>query len=122
MAKDIRDFYITWNGHPKYKEGEIIVEDPVRIIINKMEMCLFTNKGEYIGDADFGCNLTLYLWDTSVSAEFIKGVIVQQFDKYIPELKSYSHTINVYIMEGELRDIMVIDSTINDYAIKVKFS
>ena len=46
MAEDVRDFYITWDGHPKYNSKEIIVQDVIRTIINKIEMVLFTNKGE----------------------------------------------------------------------------
>ncbi len=122
MASDVRDFYITYPGHPRYKDGEIIVDDLIKVIINKIEMCLFTNKGEFIGDLSFGCDLPFYLWSTNVSADFIKGVIQEQFDTYIPELNNYAHTLEVSLMEGSIQDILVIDITINDVGVKAVFS
>ena len=120
--KDIRDFYITWVGHPKYKEGEIIVEDAVRLVINKIEMVLFTNKGEFIGDVNFGCNLPLYLWETNVSAEFIRGIIQEQYDTYIPELRQFNTVLDVQLVEGQLQDILVINTTINEFNVNAVFS
>ncbi len=120
--KDVRDFYITWDGHPRYKDDEIIVEDVIRVIINKIEMVLFTNKGEFIGDLDFGADLTFYLWQTTVSTEYIKGIIQEQFDKYIPELQNYNYTINLDMMEGTYSDILVVNITLNNYNINAVFS
>jgi hypothetical protein len=121
-VRDIRDFYITWKGHPKFKEGEIIVEDVLRVIINKIELLLFTNKGEFIGDVDLGCDLEYYLWQTNVSTEFIKNIIQEQFDKYIPELINYNYTLNLEMMEGTIADILVVDITLNDVNVKAIFS
>ena len=119
---DIRDFYITWLGHPKYKEGEIIVEDTVRLIINKIEMVLFTNKGEFIGDVNFGCDLPLYLWETNVSVDFIRGVIQEQYDTYIPELREFNTVLDIQIVEGQLQDILVINTLINEFRVNAIFS
>ena len=120
--KDIRDFYITWAGHPKYNDEEIIDEDVIRLIINKIEMCLFTNKGEFIGDVNYGCDLPLYLWQTNVSVEFIRSVIQKQFDTYIPELRNYNSTLDVRITEGTLEDILIVDITINELSVNAVFS
>jgi hypothetical protein len=121
-VKDIRDFYITWAGHPRYKEGEIIVEDAVRLVINKIEMVLFTNKGEFIGDVNFGCDLPLYLWQTNVSVEFIKNVIQEQYDIYIPELRDFNTILDVQLVEGQLQDILVVNTVINEFRVNAIFS
>jgi hypothetical protein len=119
---DNRNFYITWNGHPRYNEDQIIVEDPLQNILQKIEMTLFSNEGDYIGDLNFGCSLEFYIWNTTVSAEYIKGVIQSQFDKYIPELKNYNHTLDVYIMEGrDILDILVVEIFLEDYGVKAVF-
>ena len=120
--RDIRDFYITYIGHPRYKEGEIIVEDIVRLVINKIEMVLFTNKGEFIGDINFGCDLPRYLWQTNVSVDFIRGIIQEQYDTYIPELRDFNTVLDVQIVEGQLQDIMVINTTINEFKVNTIFS
>jgi hypothetical protein len=121
MALDFRDFYITWLGHPRYKEDEIIQQDPIYVIVQKIEMCLFTNKGEFIGDIDFGCDLEFYLWQTTISPESIKNIIQDQFNLHIPELINYNYTLNVSLMEGTLQDILVVDITLNDIGIKAIF-
>jgi hypothetical protein len=118
---DNRNFYVTWQGHPRYKEGQIVVEDPIMNVIQKIELLLFTDKGSYIGDLDLGCDLSFYIWNTTVSAEYIQGVIEEQFNKYIPELSGMNHTLEAYIMEGELLDILVVDITIDDYAVRGVF-
>lgn len=119
--RDKRSLYITWDGHPKYKEGEILVDDPIRIIVNKIEMVLFSNKGSFIGDVNFGADIEFYLWRTNVSVEFIKEEIQTQFDTYIPELRELNHTIDVNIQKGSLKDILLIDITINDIGINLIF-
>jgi len=121
MANDVRTFYINYPGHPNYKEGEIIVDDPIRAIINKIEMVLFTNQGDFIGDVNFGANLPFYLWQTNVSVEYIRQNIQQQFDIYIPELKQFNTFFNVEISEGDFQDILLIDVQIDDVQVKAVF-
>lgn len=119
--QDYRDFYIRWKGHPAYKEGEIIIEDATKAIVQKIELCLFTNKGDFIGDINFGCDLEFYLWETNVSADFIKSSIQDQFDTYIPELRRTNYTLDVFITEGTLQDILVVNITVNDAEVKAIF-
>ncbi len=52
--RDVRDFYITWPGHDSYNDNEIIQSDPINVIVQKMEMILFTDKGDFVGDPNFG--------------------------------------------------------------------
>ena len=106
---DNRNFYIRWPGHPKYKEGDIIVDDELTNIIQKIEMILFTKKGDFIGDLDFGADIEYYLWETSVSVPFIKSQIQDQFNTYVPELLNYRYVLDVSITEGTLKDILIID-------------
>jgi len=119
---DIRDFYITYKGHPRYKDDEIIVEDILRVIINKIELLLFTNKGEFIGDLDLGTDLPFYLWQTNVSSDYIKNIIDEQFNKYIPELVNYNYTLSVDITEGSLNDILLVNITLNNVDVKAIFA
>ena len=122
MANDIRDFYITYQGHPSYNDTSIIVDTTLQVIVNKIEMVLFTNQGDFIGDVNFGANLSYYLWETNVSSDYIQGVIQQQFNTYIPELSTYNPIINLQMMEGTLSDILVVNITIQDVTIKAIFS
>jgi hypothetical protein len=120
--EDYRNFYITFPGHSKYKDDEIIVDSRVRSVVQKIEMTLFTNKGEFIADYDYGCDIEYYLWETNVPVEYIRSTIQTQFDKYIPELKEMNYTLEVYIQKGTLQDIMVIDIGIEDMKVMARFS
>lgn len=119
--KDLRNFYIFWPGHPRYMDSEIIQQDPVMVVIQKIEMCLFSNQGDFIGDINFGCNLEYLLWQTTVSTDFVKSTIQQQFTTYVPELAQFNYTLSVSMMEGTLQDIMIVDITINDVGVKAVF-
>ncbi len=118
MAVDYRDFYIKYPEYTTYNEHRINTETKTELIVNKLEMILSTNKGEFIGDLNFGANLSYYLWETYVSANKIKTVIEGQIKRYIPELLNTPYTLNVNILEGDIRDILVIDITIDDQKIQ----
>ena len=55
--KDVKDLVIRYPGHPKYQEGRIVEDDEVEVIVQKLEMILFTNRGEVLGNPDIGANL-----------------------------------------------------------------
>lgn len=118
MASDYRDFYIKYDGHPNYNDGILQTESQTDLVVNKLEMILATNNGDFIADPEFGANLTHYLWETNASAIKIKQAIVGQINKYIPELNKTEYRVNVSISKGTLRDIMLVDIIINDRHIK----
>ena len=120
MEFDFRDYYIGYEGHPSFQINRIITDDAVRVIVQKYEMILFTNKGELLGDPDFGCDLLLLLYQTKISAKATKTIIIEQIDKYIPELNSTSYELDVKFQEDPERyqDIMLINFKIKDYEIE----
>lgn len=117
-ALDYRDFYIKYPQNSNYHSDLIITESFTDLIVNKLEMILFTNKGDVISDPDFGCSLEFYLWQTRVSASTVQDIIRQQISTYIPELDTIGYDINVSMIQGEIRDIMVIDIFLNDQTIQ----
>ena len=122
MAQDFTDFYIRYLEHPRYNQNIVDEDDPLENIIMQMEMILFTEKGEVLGDDDFGVGMEKYLWSTRFSADVIKGEIIRQFTKYIPELNSNSYKINVYITQGDYRDIGVVDIIIDGQTLRAVFA
>ena len=118
VNNDFRDFYIKYEEHPKYNDNQLLTESKTEMIVNKLEVILTTNKGECIADPNLGADLPYFLWQTNVSAEKIRGIIKEQIDIYIPELNDTEYLLNVRLIEGELRDIMLIDITIDDQQIR----
>jgi phage baseplate assembly protein W len=85
---DFKDHYIGYVGHPRFVVNKIVEDDLIRVIIQKYEMILFTNKGDLLGDPDFGCDLPRLLFQTKVSAQGVKKIILQQILYVHSEIKS----------------------------------
>lgn len=122
MAKDLRDFYIKYPEHPRFTINKVIEEEAVEIIVNKIEMVLFTNKGEVLGDNNFGADLYFYLHQTKVSKDTVEEVIREQFRRYIPELASTSYNLTVSILPGNFQDILLVDIQIEDLVMNAIFN
>jgi hypothetical protein len=103
MAFDFTDFYIEYPGHPRFNDTQIIEDDVVRVILQKWEMLIFTNKGELLCEPEFGGDLPKYLHETRLSAETIQGDLRTQIGKYIPELESISYELKVNFYEDPER-------------------
>jgi hypothetical protein len=97
------DFYIGYQGHPRYESSKFIEDDVIRIIVQKYEMIIFTNKGELLGDPNFGADLTALLHETRLSAESIEQDIRAQIADYIPEIDNIEYTLTVSIYEDPTR-------------------
>ena len=117
---DFRDFYIGYEGHPRFTINKIITDDIIRVIVQKYEMILFTNKGELFGDPNFGCDLTKLLYETKISAEAVKSTIIVQINTYISELQGTNYTLEVTFQQDpeNYQDVMIVDFTLSDYEVK----
>jgi hypothetical protein len=121
---DYKDFYIGYPGHPRFTSPKLIEDDIVRVIIQKYEMILFTNKGELFGDPDFGGDLPNLLHQTRLSSESIKLDLNSQILKYIPEIKDINYTLDVEILPNpnKYEEYMVIYFTIAGYEVYAKIN
>lgn len=119
MAFSFIDFYIGYEGHPRFKNLELIEDDIVRVIIQKYEMVLFTNKGELLGDPNFGANLTELLHETRVSAEAVESDIRSQIADYIEELEGIDYELNIEFLEDpeNFQEVMIINFTVAGYEV-----
>ena len=117
MAFDFSDFYIKYQGVPKYNSSELVEDDIVRVIIQKYELILFTIKGEVLGDPEFGANLDELLYETSVSEEYVRNIIVDQINDYVTEMMGTSFDIKVVFVQDpeNYQDIMFIYLKFADY-------
>lgn len=118
-SMDFRDFYIKYKDHPSYSQYEIIEDDVLNVIVQKYEMILFTNKGEVLGDPNFGADLLLLLHETKVSSEFVEGEIISQINIYIPEINNFTYSVKVVFSQDNenFQDVMFIYFEISDYTI-----
>jgi len=117
MAFDFTDFYIEYTGHPRFNDSQIIEDDLVKVVVQKWEMMIFTNRGELLCEPNFGGDLPRYLHETRLSAETIEAELRNQVKNYIPELDSISYQLQVNFYEDPERyqEYMEILFQIADY-------
>jgi hypothetical protein len=115
------DFYISYKGNPNFKELELIEDDILKVIIQKWEMVLFTEKGEVFGEPNLGANLSYYLHETKLSAESIKESLNEQITYFIPELNDIDYTLDVEILEDPERyqEYMEINFALKDIEVYI---
>jgi len=113
------DFYIGYPGHPSYRTPDIIEDDVVRVIVQKYEVIIFTNKGELLGDPNFGADLVKLLHETRISAESVEVDIKAQIADYIPEIDGLEYELSVEFLEDPERhqEVMVVNFTLNGYQV-----
>lgn len=117
---DVKDLVIRYDGHPRYIVNKIVEDDDIEVIVQKLEMILFTNENDVIGD-NVGIGLEYYLWQTRVSVVTIESKVREQVTKYIPELDQIGYSLSIDIFEGTYRDIMYLNFIIQGYNIDFIF-
>jgi hypothetical protein len=118
------DFYIGYPGHPMYRNTELIEDDLVRVIVQKYEMIIFTNKGDILNEPNFGGDLQLLLNETRLSAASIEGDLKAQIADYIPEIDGVGYELTVEFFDDLTRhqEYMVISFTIQGYDVYATIS
>ncbi len=117
MVTDITDFYVLSEDHPRFNFNKIIEEKDILILIDKIEILLFTNKGDFIADLDFGCDIETMLWKTRVDNNTLLNTITTQISTYVPEISNYVWKVELDFIEGVYDDILMINIYIEDYHI-----
>jgi len=125
MAKvdNFSDLTIRYSGHPKYSTNRIIEDRLIEVILQKLEMLLFTWEDEVLGEDSLGFGLSLekYLWQTKVSNIILKSKITKSISRWIPELDKIGYELELKLFEGTARDIMELNFTIKGYNVTYVF-
>jgi hypothetical protein len=113
------DFYIGYKNHPKFIDKKMIEDDLIRIIVQKYEMIIFTNKGDVLGDPNFGGDLPKLLYQTRVSAETVERNLLEQIFEYIPEISDLNFQLKAeFFADPEnYQEIMEIKFQLTDYEV-----
>jgi phage baseplate assembly protein W len=116
---DFKDHYIGYLGHPKFIINKIVEDDVIRVVIQKYEMLLFTNKGELLGDSNFGCDLRKLLFETRIAKSGVRSIIIEQINQYIPEIRNINYVLDVQFSTDpeNFQEVMEVNFTISDYEV-----
>ena len=107
------DIYSKISGDPKFFPNILEIDDELEILLNQIEMILFTRKGDVLGDEFFGANLEDIIYNTSATAGTIETAIYNQIQQYCTLSRIYNVSVNVRFFEGTERDIGVVDILVN---------
>jgi len=120
---DFTDLYSKFEGYPSYNDVDILEDEIVKVIVAKYEMILLTNKGDVLGDPNFGADLEFLLHQTKVSADFVKNDITEQVLTYIPEISGIDFTLDVkFITNGEsYTEVLLISFEFNGLEVNLFF-
>ena len=119
---EFKSFYIKYDGHPGFNTKKVVEDEVTGILVNKIEMILFTNKGEVYGQPTLGADLYNYLHKTNVSAEFVKSEIEEQIKEFVPEITNTMYTLEVTIIPGTVEDMMLVDFVLNGVTVNAIFA
>lgn len=80
------DIYIRPEDQQNYQPDKLETSSDKEMILQNIEIVLFTNKGEIYGDPNFGADLKRKLWQTRASVRSIEADIKYQLNTYVPEI------------------------------------
>ena len=83
MPKTVRDFYMRTLGDPKYIKDTLETTDDIEEAVSQIRMTLLTEKGEVLGEPDFGVNVNKYLFEFDIDPFALSGEAEGQIDKYV---------------------------------------
>lgn len=122
-VENVSDFVIRKRGHNRYVESKIVEDELLEVILQKLEMVLFTTRGDTMGTAGFfmGGDLEYMLWSTELPNNIMEARIKEQVNTYVPELPAIGYTMDMKLYEGTMYDVMKLEFTINGYNINYVF-
>lgn len=84
---NVRDFYMRSESDPRFVPDQIEVYDELEACLTQVKMTLFTNKGEVLGEPEFGLSIEKYLFEFDVDPFELTKEAQIEIDTYIPEAK-----------------------------------
>lgn len=112
----IRDYYMREEGDPKFQQGKIETTDEIEELVNQIKMILLTNKGEVLGEPNFGVEIEKYLFEFDVDPFGLAGAASAQVGEYISLAKTREIQIDPARIEDKGnaygRDVLVLNINI----------
>lgn len=106
----LRDFYLRVESDPAFRPSQLEVYDELESALQQIKMTLFTNKGEVLGEPDFGLQVEKYLFEFSIDPFLLTREAGDQINKYVGEAKKRNITVKPasYNDEKAGREIFVL--------------
>jgi len=110
----LKDFYMRSEGDPKYKRGILQVSDDTEEAISQIKMTLLTDKGEVLGEPEFGLEVNKYLFDFETDPFGLSNQANLQIEKYVASSKIKNIEVSPSkFTDDRDRDVFVLEVNIN---------
>jgi|TARA_B110000908_G_C10267533_1_gene465919 hypothetical protein len=114
------EFYIKNMEDPGFDASFMQSDEEIGMLLTQIETCIFTKKGDVLGDPAFGANLEDYVYSFMFNDSMLKNVITEQFNRYIPLARKYNTQVEVEFLGQNERNVVFVDITIdNTYKVEI---
>lgn len=117
------DFYIKSLEDNNYYDSALQISDPLSIVMQKLEMVLFTDVGEVLGATELGCSLEMMLFELNFTTGDVQKRLDEQIRTFVDpknEFNIVTH-MDVVVDPNANSDVLLIDIRVNNkYALRVK--
>lgn len=89
----------------------VIAGSDADIILQQIDILFSTHPHDVLGQEEFGTRYDKFLYDLKISTDAIQYKILQDISEL--ELFGYRPTVDVYLLEGTINDILLISITLS---------
>jgi hypothetical protein len=101
-------------GDPKYRPDQVEVYDEIEASINQVKMTLLTNKGEVLGEPNFGIQSEKYLFEFEADPFKLAEDANLQIQKYVGEARKRKISAKPqYVTDEKDRKVYVLQIDID---------
>ena len=108
------DMYIRNPDDPNFKPGIVEIWDDLEMFIQQIEMVLMTERGEILGEPDFGANLEYYVHGLNINSGRIERLVQNQIVEYCTLASKFPFTVSMSFYKGDVRDIGLLEIEIDN--------
>lgn len=87
-----------------------VISNDEEYVSQQIDLLFNTDSGSVLGDLSFGSNYDRYLYTTGISNYALENKILGDIRNL--DLRGYTPSVTVTLMEGTIRDIAIIDITL----------
>lgn len=111
----INEIYTRQTDDPDYAGNLIESENKLESVLSKVRMILGTNRGDVLGEYEFGVDLQKLVFSTTKTHTDIENIINDAFNRYINRDSEYTVVAKVQLgKHGDGYDYALVDVQINN--------
>ncbi len=92
---DLRDFNLRDESDPNYRPAALEINDDIEALVYQIKMPLGTNRGEVLGESEFGCDLEGMLFASEFYMVGFNTVVTDQIMKFSELAQVYPVSVSL---------------------------